>query len=463
MRTGDASYWGLFFFSLLGIILVPFFLPYGGIAPDSVSYFKLAKNLPCVENNLFPIGYPVLLKIGYFFTQEFYFSSHIISILSYTLIGLFSYFKKFYFKETVILLTFKFFISIYVNSISESVFLTLLYLQFYYLHQYLSGDKKGIKFIFPATLLMIYMVMVRYSGIYVFIGIGLFFLYYTIKNKFFPVILSKSYFYYLVCFSLGIGIYLLYNYINFGGLFGEQIRTGPNIGNLKDFTIENVLGLINVVNPVFFIKILSGHGLSLVLEMIMICIDILLLIFFIWFYKKYFKNNLSPFHQLLLIVGTVYAGFMLYSEYKQGIEALNTRMLAAASLSLLFSFLILYYKTFPDKIKIIIILGWISLFYNVLYQLKTPVNYLSYKARVDKVLEEKKGIKYFYDDTENEKTISVYKIPFTNKKIEHIHPYTQSGYINANIISMIDPEIIFLKSDTIIKNKNQILYNSELK
>ncbi|MDR1876308.1 MAG: hypothetical protein LBQ84_01645 [Flavobacteriaceae bacterium] len=465
MKKEYRKYWVLFIASLAGVMIIPIFMPYGGITSDTLSYFKLAKDFPHVKNSLFPVGYPILLKIGHFFTGEFYFSSRIIGILSYALIGIFSYYKRFYFRETVIILTCKFFMSIYTNSISEDIFLTILYFQIYYFHEYLSGNKKGIRFILPITILTIYMVMVRYSGVYIYCATGLFFLYYTLRNNYLSKILSKSYFYYLLFSFLGIGVYLVYNYMNFGGFFGEQTRSEPDLVDIKDFTYENLLGVINVVNPFFSINLLNvGGTLASLIEVIVIGIDVFFLLYFLWFYKKHFKVIFTAFHGLLVTLGGTYLFFMFCSEYIQGIERLNTRMLAPSSLLLCYSFVILYYKAFPNKTTNILLLGVVSLLYNVAYQLKTPVNYLAYKTRVEKIVKERNNIQYFYDDTENEKIIiSTYKIPFIKTQMMYIHPYIQSGYINANIVRTIDPEIILLSDDNRIKNKSLILYNSEIK
>ncbi len=80
MKNGEYKYYFLFVLLVAGISFVPFFLSYGGINSDAVAYFKLAKEFPQVTSNLFPIGYPLLLKLGYYFTYEFYFNSSIIFI-----------------------------------------------------------------------------------------------------------------------------------------------------------------------------------------------------------------------------------------------------------------------------------------------------------------------------------------------------------------------------------------------
>ncbi|WP_128330303.1 hypothetical protein [Apibacter sp. HY039] len=458
MKNGEYKYYFLFVLLVAGISFVPFFLSYGGINSDAVAYFKLAKEFPQVTSNLFPIGYPLLLKLGYYFTHEFYFSSRIISVLSFSVIGLFSYYKKFYFKETILLLSFRFYFSLYMNSFSETIFLSIVYFLIYYFHEYISGYKKRGKFIVPASLLTIYMVMIRYSGVYIYIGIGFFLIYHTIRNNLFLKILSQSYFYYYLFSLVGIAIYLSFNYYNFNSFFGEQIRGVPDIADWKMFTYDNLLGVINVINPVFSIKLKNYFGLSILL----ITIDLLFLLIIIIFYSKNLKK-ITAFHQMLLITGVTYLILMFGSEYKQSIEPLNMRMLAPASVLLCFSILIVLFKVYPSKKNYMFALGCFSVFFTLINQLKNPVNFLSHKFKIDRIVKEKEGVKYFYDDIPNEKNISIYRIPFTNKKIKYIHPYMQSGFINSTIVRTYNPNIVLIKSDSTIRNKNLIIYNSELR
>ena len=456
------KYWTLIIITLLSIALLPLFLPFGGITPDSLSYFKIAKEIPNGKSNLFPIGYPIVLRIGYFFTNEFYFSSRIISCLSFAVIIGFSYFKKFYFKETALLVTFKFIISLYILSISESIFLTLFYILIFYLNKFLTENKLKFKIIYPAVILTVFLTLVRYTGLYIFIAITIYFICYTIKYKLFDKLIYKNYFYYLLFSSLGIGIYLIYNYLEFGSFFGEHIRLAPSLDSLWKHTLDNLLGVLNVVNPIFSIKILEPTSAVIFIMIGILLIDLFFLLTYIWFYQRPFKGKVTTFHQLLLTIGCIYLILMFISEFTQGIESLNTRMLAPASFCFCFSFLILFFKIYPNKLHYIFMLSILSLAINIIYQLKSPVNYLSYRVKVIKILKERKNLKYFLNDTGNDH-VSIYKIPLLNKKFEYFHPYLQSGYINSNIVRSINPDIQTIQKDNSITNKSLILYNSEIK
>ena len=61
--------------------LQPFFFSYGGIGADSLSYFGIAADLPNPETNLFPLGYPILLRLVYTIVEDYFWASRILNFL----------------------------------------------------------------------------------------------------------------------------------------------------------------------------------------------------------------------------------------------------------------------------------------------------------------------------------------------------------------------------------------------
>ena len=64
-----------------------FFNATGGIGPDSLSYFGIASDLPRLETNLFPLGFPVVIRFFYeifggwvVISLYFLFSGHIFQV-----------------------------------------------------------------------------------------------------------------------------------------------------------------------------------------------------------------------------------------------------------------------------------------------------------------------------------------------------------------------------------------------
>ena len=112
-----------------------FFYATGGIGADSLSYFGIASDLPKLETNLFPLGFPLLIKFFHWIFQDYFWVGKMLNISMVIIILLFSYFRNFYFRETVLLFTGKtlFFALNYV--VSEGPFVFLLYFLIYFFHE----------------------------------------------------------------------------------------------------------------------------------------------------------------------------------------------------------------------------------------------------------------------------------------------------------------------------------------
>ena len=109
-----------------------FFLPSGGIYADSLSYFEIASDLPNPVTNLFPVGYPAALRGFFEIFKDYFWASKFLNTAMILIIFLFSYMKRFYFRETVLLFTGKTFLFVFSIAISEGLFVFLLYFLLYY-------------------------------------------------------------------------------------------------------------------------------------------------------------------------------------------------------------------------------------------------------------------------------------------------------------------------------------------
>ena len=124
------------------------FLSAGGIGADSLSYFGIAADFPQVITNLFPLGFPALIKVFQSVFQDYFWASKVLNISMAVCILLFSYFKQFYFKETVLLFTGKtLFFALNLVS-SEGSFIFLLYFLIYFFHEKFEEKIKSGTFVF---------------------------------------------------------------------------------------------------------------------------------------------------------------------------------------------------------------------------------------------------------------------------------------------------------------------------
>jgi len=454
----------MFKYKILAVIIVivyflqPFFFSNGGIGADSLSYFGIAADLPNPETNLFPLGYPILLRVLYNVVYDWFWASKILNILFVIGILGFSYFRKFYFRETVLLFTGKTCFFVFLQAMSEGPFIFLLYFLFYFLHQIFAEKNRGFQNAVMASIILIVMFSVRYSGIYIYASFLLFFvlMFFKIRKAFYfkPLMLFG------VLSGTGIFSYLLFNYLVFGTFTGENLR-GVSMTNLPIDIIRSVLGVINVVDPFIGIKPSSLSFASMAFQFLVFVIDVVIFAYLLQFFRKAKNDSLYYFHILLWYIACVYAFALLISGWFQQIEEMNVRMMAAANICLFFSFLILYFKNVnQDKY-----LWRISCFFFVFlaaYNLKDADNYLKNKSKIEPQMVKFKDKKYLYNNEKHIETITSYQILGINKVFYYKHTNKQKGTIKENIVGTLNPKIKWLMNDS-VQDKSKVLYTSQIK
>ena len=260
--------------------------------------------------------------------------------------------------------------------------------------------------------------------------------------------------------GIGIAGYLGFNSYIYGSFTGENLR-----GTLQQFSsvylLRNILGVSAVFDPFIMIKPASNSFASLAFQIGLMIFDLLLLFYFIQLVRKKKEVIALDFHQLLWVVSGVYAVSLFVSYYFQQIEEMNVRMLAAANFCLFFSFLIIYFKNLKSD-AFIFGLGSFFLFFLTVYALKTPENYFDNKKEIESQMPQFSDKKYLYNDEKKaEVSLTTYHIPIIGKTFNYQHTNNQKGEIKQSIAGTINPQIKWLKIDT-IKNKSQVLYTSEL-
>ncbi len=433
------------------------FLSAGGIGADSLSYFGIAADFPQVITNLFPLGFPALIKVFQSVFQDYFWASKVLNISMAVCILLFSYFKQFYFKETVLLFTGKtLFFALNLVS-SEGPFIFLLYFLIYFFHEKFEEKIKSGTFVFFASLLMVLLFTVRYSGIYIYLGILFFWLFLVLKSK--PLPIKIDLFQFLWISGIGITSYLSFNYFTFGSFTGEHLRGAP-AQYAPIYIFRDILGMTNVIDPFIGLKPSSNSFGSLAFQVGVMVIDFILLGYLIKLYRS--KKDLIKveFHYLLWLIAGVYTIGLFISGLFQQIEEMNVRMLAAANFCLFFSFLMIYFKGLQSD-RLIFKIGCFFLGFLTLYSLKSPDNYLKNKQQIAQQMPQFSGKKYLYDNEQNQKVTTTYHVPLLKKTFKYQHTNAQRGFIKQSIAGTINPTIKWLKYDT-IPNKYLVLYTSDL-
>lgn len=454
MLSIKKSYLILILLILLLLIFIPFLLPNGGIGGDFATYINIASDLPKLKDNLFPIGFPFVLRIFSFITREYFYSSIIIKLFCYLFIILFSYNKKFYFKETVFLMGIKSILWMFTIQSSEYVGLPFLYLYMYYTHEFFKVKISTKKYIIIASSLGIILCTIRYANTLMFISIIPFLLFYSRKEK----KNNNGLFISTLLIGTGLIVYLIINYKLIGSFTGEDRRLNDNTNTFWFDTYVDFIGLINLFNPIFYLKTFEyASTTKLILSFILISIDLLWA--FISF--KIIRKNKDRFITFLIFIAITNALLTFFSAMIQGIEPLGIRLLFNSSYLFWFALLVIIRQNNLVSDRIIFITCIISLALNSLIIIKTPVNFLHHKSNLETFIASKKTKPNYYFDDEKKEEITVYNIPIIDKKFRHLHQNRQPDYINKAILRIINPSIIILKEQPKVK-ENTIIYSSEI-
>ncbi|MFN3021404.1 hypothetical protein ACK1KB_10505 [Chryseobacterium sp. TY3] len=449
---------------LLAVVVVfvsfftSFFLPAGGVYRDSLSYFEIAADLPNPVTDLFPLGYPILVRGFQLLFGDYFWAYKMLNVTMLIIVFLFSYLKQFYFRETVLLFMGKTMLFVFSIALSEAPFLFLMYFLIYFLHKILIDKTYSKTDVIIASVIMVMMFIVRYSGIYIYLAIGVFAMYLLIKSNNREVFWSFVLF--LIISGLGIASYLGYNYYNYKSYTGEDLRGAPYPMTGVSL-LRNILGVINAANPFFGVKPASSSVVSIGFQIVVAIVDIFILRYFILIFKKSRSRSDHNFYILLWIISGVYAISLLLSGWTQQIEEMNTRMMAAANVCLFFSFLIIYFKNESSDKKLLRVSVLFLIFF-LLYTLKSPEYYFYNRKQVEQQMSKFSSKRFIYDDIEEETTLTTYRFLFINKAFHYKHSNNQNGDIKRQIAGTLDPKKKWLMHDT-VTDKSKVLYTSQIK
>lgn len=373
------------------------------------------------------------------------------------IILVFSYVKKFYFRETVLLFAGKTLFFAFNLVLSEGPFIFLLYFLFYFFHERLEDKISSRSFVLYASTILILLFTIRYSGIYIYLGTGIFWLWMMLKQKVFGH--NNDFLKVLVISGAGIFAYLTFNYIVYGSFTGEHLRGAP-VQIYPVYVLRNIFAMVNVIDPFVGIKPASNSFISIAFQMGLMLFDLMLLRYFIKLVKRKKTNLQIEFHYLLWTIAGIYTITMFVSGFYQQIEELNIRMLAAANFCMAFSFLIIYFKDLKRD-SFIFRVGVFFLVFLTAYSLKSPENYLMNKKKIQEQMPQFEDKQYLYNNERSLKNLTLYHIPLINKSFTYQHTNNQKGELKQTLAGTVNPKIKWLKNDT-IKDKKKVLYTSQL-
>lgn len=398
----------------------------GRTNPDSIRYMRFAHVFPTIDNTTTPLGYPLSIKFFTFFGPDEFWSSKIIGISAFLFLLFFSWKKKFYFRETVVLAAIFSFLSIFSYTMSEALILPFVFLFLYISSLVITGKLKGSQAIFYLSLNLIALYNIRYSALFLMGGTGLFGLIFWKKEY------ARSF---IISGLIGGAFVVLYKFL-FIDYFNEnyvkeflEIGLHPTSKLLK----ELFEGLCTTFNP--FIHIADpGKG---PINYAIYGIGLLNILLIVFLFIKYKLSETELFFVFISVSGIVCSYFI---QYFYSVNPIDYRLMAPFSFAIWLVYFRRLFLLFSDKVYVI---GFLSILSGMAFTWLSKGNYLENRKEMKHFLQsenlDKGPVKYYVEDVEDLEYIQV-----------------------AELISTINPYVIltFKPKDTLQKTtltKNKVL------
>ncbi|WP_326984135.1 hypothetical protein VUJ46_06200 [Chryseobacterium sp. MYb264] len=345
----------------------------GRVSPDSIRYMRFAHGLPEIDNTITPLGYPAVIKFFTFFSLDEFWSSKLIGILAFIFIILFAWKKNFYFKETIVLSSLFSFISIYAFTMSEALTLPFVLLLLYSAMLVIKdkiGKKEGIIYV-SLSLIAIY--NIRYTGLFIVGGTGLFGLLYW-KRKF-----ALSF---IISGIIGFAFIVLYKFLFIDYFTDDYIgqNLNMNLHTTPELLVELFQGLCTTFNPFVHIANPGGgiinygiYGIGL--------LNILLIIFL------FIKKKLSETESFFIVIGVSAIVCSYFVQYFYSVNAIDYRLMAPFSFPIWLVYFKKMFQIFNTKVYVI---GFLSLMTGMAFTWLSKGNYFENRKAAKEFLQAEK-------------------------------------------------------------------------
>jgi hypothetical protein len=365
----------------------------GQIRPDSIQYFLQAQDFWNYKVN-FPLGYSFCIKIFSLITSNYFIASKLINILSYLTIILFSYKKKFFFPQTILIFSFYPFVNFYFLSLSEPLFYLFNYLIIYVIYKII---EKGFstKYTFSLGALFFFLISVRFSGLFIFFTAILFLGLITYKKKY----SLKSFLIVFIISSIGVLSYLIINYCYCGFILGQREHLKLIHASGIEFTLKLALSTFKHFS---FLNIFISKGIISRISFLNVWIGAsILIISFVIVWKKRKKLNYFNYYLIFSLLGITAS--LVYSFYTTKIDD-SIRIKSNVYLYLLFFLSLNISKNAVNYCKIFSIIGlYINIFTVVEYSKSIFYHIKKYEVLISNSHD--KTIEILYEDL-NDNTIT---------------------------------------------------------
>ncbi|WP_150114807.1 hypothetical protein [Chryseobacterium sp. IHB B 17019] len=360
----------------------------GRTNPDSIRYMRFAHNLPEIDNTTTPLGYPAAIKFFTFFGFDEFWSSKVIGILAFLFIIFFTWKKKFFFKESIVLSALFSFISIYSYTMSEALIIPFVILFLYVASLIITGKLEKGKAILYLSLSLIALYNIRYSALFIIGGTGLYGLIFW-KKKYSSIFIISG----IISFVFVV----LYKFL-FIDYFNENyVKDALTVGLYPTSKLLRELfqGLCTTFNP--FIHIANpGGGL---VNYGIYGIGLLNIILMIYLFVKY-KLSESEFFFVFISISGIICSFFI--QYFYPVNAIDYRLMVPFSIPLWLIYFRKLFQIFNSKVYAI---GLLSILSGIFFTWLSRGNYLENRKEMKQFLQSEKldkvPLKFYLETTED--------------------------------------------------------------
>ncbi len=365
----------------------------GRTNPDSIRFMRTAHLLPVVDNTVTPMGYPAAIKLFTSTGLDEFWASKVIGLLAFFFMVYFSWRKKFFHRETVMLSGLFSFVSLFSYTMSEALMLPAVILFLFFATQIINGKYQQTHGFLLLTVLLILLYNIRYPALFIIGASGLygFFRYRTLGKPFF----------FASIFALLFVILYKFLFIDY---FDENYT--------KDFLVigmhptsklltELWQGLTTVFNP--FIHIANPAGG--IVNYGIYGIGALTILLMLFLFKRSKLQEAEVFFLIIAVTGFVCSYFI---QYFYSVNPIDYRLMAPFSLPVW----MLFFKKLYAKIgKLTYSITILSLLTGLVFTWLSRGNYLENRTHISKYLKEeglvKEPIKFYVTDPEQLDEIKV--------------------------------------------------------
>ncbi|MCS3532261.1 hypothetical protein [Chryseobacterium sp. JUb7] len=357
----------------------------GRVNPDSIRYMRFARGLPVIDNTTTPVGYPAAIKFFTYFGFDEFWSSKVIGILAFLFIIFFSWKKKFYFRESIVLCTLFSFLSIFSYTMSEALILPFIFLFMYAATLTINGKMEKWKSVFYLSLCLIALYNIRYSALFTIGATGLYGLIFWKRKYGVSFIISAI---------IGTVFIVLYKFLFIDYFNSEYVQQFLEMGlhTTPELLIQLFQGLCTTFNPFIHIANPGGgivnygiYGIGLA--------NILLLIYL---FIKYKLSDTEYFFVFVSVAGIICSYFV---QYFYSVNPIDYRLMAPFSLPIWLVYFKRLFQVFGLKVYVIAVLSLLS---GMLFTWLSKGNYLENRKVIAEFLKSEKldkvPLKFYLED-----------------------------------------------------------------